>query len=158
MNGEICLARVAPIPQCLCGRAKGLAARTFGYTATRSLTVGWQQPSGKSQQRGGMRGFLSERTRFCECAGALPTAEALMPSFVSAESLAFGLAIVACHFGLAFFRKAAQNGSGCKPCLWLQSRGKPRSQLPATGWAISVEWSQRRLNPPPVAPRMRPRG
>jgi hypothetical protein len=35
-----------------------------------------------------------------------------MSSFVSAEAFAFSLAIVACHFGVAFFRKAAQNGSG----------------------------------------------
>jgi hypothetical protein len=38
--------------------------------------------------------------------GALATAEALMSSFVSTESLAFGLAIVACHFKPCFLPKS----------------------------------------------------
>ena len=48
---------------------------------------------------------ISERMRngFSECAGALTTTEPLMTSQVFAESLAFNLAVVARHFGLAFF-------------------------------------------------------
>jgi hypothetical protein len=43
------------------------------------------------------------------------------------EFPAFGTAIMAGHFGLAFFELSVQNGSGRrKPCLWRKPEAKPR--------------------------------
>ena len=64
-----------------------------------------------------------------------------MSGFVSAESLAFSLAIVACHFGLAFFWQAAKMTAGANPAFGRNPEAKPSSQLPATGWAFSKAWS-----------------
>ena len=55
-----------------------------------------------------------------------------MASFVSAEPLAFSLAIVTCHFSLAFFWKARQNDSGLSTLPLAQSRGK--AQLAVTSY------------------------
>ena len=64
-----------------------------------------------------------------------------MARFVSAEPLAFGLAIVACHFALAFFWRAAKMTAGVNPAFGRNPEAKPSSQLPATGWAFSKRWS-----------------
>ena len=45
-------------------------------------------------------------------------------------------ATFASHFALAFFWQAAQNDSGCKPCLWPQSRGEAR--LAVTSYGLGV--------------------
>ena len=56
-----------------------------------------------------------------------------MPRFVSAESLAFSLTIVACHFGLAFFWQAAKMTAGANPAF-----GRNPEASPARSYQLRV--------------------
>ena len=56
-----------------------------------------------------------------------------MSGFVSAEPLAFGLAIVACHFALAFFWQAAKMTAGANPAF-----GRNPEASPARSYQLRV--------------------
>jgi hypothetical protein len=56
-----------------------------------------------------------------------------MSSFVLAEPLAFSLAIVTCHFGLAFFWQAAKMTAGVNPAF-----GRNPEASPARSYQLRV--------------------
>jgi hypothetical protein len=70
-----------------------------------------------------------------------------MLSFISAEPFAFSLAIVACHFALAFFGPQSQNDSGFPTPVLGSSQGHSTlAGATACGEIASVDLGE--LNPP----------